>query len=134
MAAVKRGQLVALDANFLVAARKRGSKEGSRLERWFQLDCVIEISAVAWSEYLCGPVSDDEVVICRGLIARVESFVEKDAALAGQLFNDTGRRSRSHADCMIAAHAIRREAVLATLNWRDFRLFERFNLQLLDRD
>jgi predicted nucleic acid-binding protein len=31
---------------------------------------------------------------------------------------------------MIAAHAIRRSAVLATLNKRDFQRFEKFNLTL----
>lgn len=131
MVAAKQGQRIALDANFLVAARRRGASEARLVERWLQLECHLEISAIAWSEYLCGPVSDDELAISRRILTRVEPFTEPDAALAGRLFNETGRRSRSHADCMIAAHAVRREAALATLNLRDFRPFESFNLQLL---
>jgi predicted nucleic acid-binding protein len=131
MAAVRIGQLIALDSNFLIAARKMASREGARLERWLGADCIIEVSAVAWSEYLCGPVLADDIAVSRGFISRVEPFTEKDAALAGELFNQTGRRPRSHADCMIASHAIGRGALLATLNLQDFRRFEKFKLRLL---
>jgi len=50
--------------------------------------------------------------------------------LNAKLFNDTGRRSRSRADCMIAAHAIRRDAVLVTADASDFRVFRKFSLRL----
>jgi predicted nucleic acid-binding protein len=50
-----------------------------------------------------------------------EPFLPVDAALAASLFNHTGRRSRSLADCMIAAVAIRCGAKLATLNTGDFQ-------------
>ena len=50
--------------------------------------------------------------------------------LNAKLFNDTGRRSRSRADCMIAAHAIRRDAVLVTADAPDFRVFRKFGLRL----
>lgn len=128
MVAASRGEVIALDANFLVAARSAGTQEAKRLEQWLQDRVPIQVSAIAWSEYLCGPTQGDETGIIRKFITTVEAFGEQEAALAGQLFIDTGRRSRSHSDCMIAAHAISRGASLATLNVRDFRPFEKYGL------
>ena len=130
MVAVNQRELIALDSNFLIAARKPKSVADELVQRWLRRACSFEISTIAWSEYLCGPVRPDEVALSRRLISQIETFTERDAELAAELFNKTGRRSRTHADCMIAAHAIRRGAVLATLNTRDFRHFEAFSLRL----
>ncbi|CAN5191415.1 hypothetical protein BH20VER2_BH20VER2_11450 [soil metagenome] len=121
---------VALDSNFLVRARRESSEEGRRLEGWLKAGEIVHVSAIAWSEYRCGPLAHDELVITRKLISSIDAFTEQDADLAATLFNDTGRRSRTHADCMIAAHAIRRAAALATNNMADFRPFQKFGLQL----
>ena len=80
------------------------------------------------------PANDDEIVqrlpyrldaTARALALQIfpspEPFLSADAALAANLFNHTGRRSRSLADCMIAAVAIRCGAKLATVNLNDFR-------------
>ena len=130
MAAVKAQELVALDSNFLIAVLATGSRYSRRFDRWLRAGSRIQISAVAWSEYLCGPLDPNKIPIARKLVNSVEAFTEEDAYLASELFNQTGRRSRSHVDCMIAAHAIRRNAFLATLNLQDFVRFEKFELQL----
>jgi hypothetical protein len=48
--------------------------------------------------------------------------------MAADLFNKTGRRSRSLADCLIAAVAIRCGAKLATVNTGDFQAFVQYGL------
>ncbi len=130
MAGAEAGDIVALDANFLVKALIEQTAPNVRLTQWVRKGCAMQISAVAWSEYMCGPLDDDTLPVARKLVGAVESFTAEDAELAAFLFNGGGRRSRSRADCMIAAHAIRREAALATLNAQDFRRFEKFGLRL----
>jgi predicted nucleic acid-binding protein len=131
MAAVNANEVIELDSNFLVAVLDARGNESEQLHKWARTGVRIQISAIAWSEYLCGPLEPAVVPLARRLINSIEAFTEPDAELASELFNATGRRSRSHVDCMIAAHAIRRDAALATLNIRDFRLFEKFRLKLI---
>jgi predicted nucleic acid-binding protein len=64
------------------------------------------------------------------LFPNQEALLGADAVQAAFLFNQTGRRSRSLADCMIAAVAIRRGARLATSNENDFQLFASLGLLL----
>lgn len=130
MVAASSQKLIELDANFLIAALIPGLPESRQLRGWLETGEVVQISSIAWSEYLCGPIDPEIFPTARELVPVVEAFTVEDAELASRLFNDTGRRSRSHADCMIAAHAIRRDARLATLDLRDFRPFEPFNLRL----
>lgn len=59
-----------------------------------------------------------------------EPFLASDARKAAELFNATGRRSRSLADCQIAAVALRCEARMATANALDFTPFETHGLTL----
>lgn len=131
MAAVNTNEVIELDSNFLVAVLEAGGNESKQLHTWARTGVRIQISAIAWSEYLCGPLETAVIALTRKLINSVEAFTEADAELASKLFNATGHRSRSHVDCMIAAHAIRRDAALATLNIRDFRPFEKFALKLI---
>jgi predicted nucleic acid-binding protein len=120
--------MIDLDANFLVKIVRE--EDSPRLVRWSSTPQEINISAVAWAEFLCGPLKSGHLSEARRLIDKIEPLTDADAELAAQLFNATGRRRRSMPDCMVTATAIRRGAALATLNIRDFRPFERFGLRL----
>lgn len=130
MAAARQEVAIEIDANFLIAVLLTPSRQSRQLDAWLRAGVAVHISAVAWSEYLCGPLDPRMIPIARKMLRGIEPFTADDAELASELFNKTGRRSRSHVDCMIAAHAIRRNATLATLNSADFRRFQAFNLKL----
>jgi predicted nucleic acid-binding protein len=123
--------VIDLDANFLIAVIERNREAEAALERWIQEGEEIAMSSVAWSEFLCGPVSLAQQKRAKEFVSRVEAFTLDDATLAAELFNATGRRQRSHADCMIAAAAIRRASTIATFDRSGFAQFEPFNLRLL---
>ncbi len=122
--------MIDLDANFLVKIVRE--EDSQRLVRWASAPQEINVSAVAWAEFLCGPLKSVHLTEARRLIDKIEPLTDADAEVAAQLFNSTGRRLRSMPDCMIAATAIRRDAALATLNIRDFKAFKRFGLRLTE--
>lgn len=126
--AVKR--MIHLDTNFLIEALVVGSTSETKLRAWLTTDEDVTISSIALSEFLCGPVTADELALVETLLGPPEPFLAGDAAAAASLFNYTGRRSRSLADCQIAAVALRCDARLATINLPDFALFESHGLTL----
>ena len=80
---------------------------------------------------LCGPLSDDDALAATKLLPNPEPLLASDAARAAELFNATGRRRGSLADCLIAATCLRLAARLATENLADFRRFEPMGLQII---
>src|SRR5436305_1912737 len=112
--------MIHLDANFLVEALQVGSLEEAQLDSWLAAKEIVGISAVAWAEFRCGPLSKHDEASAERMFSAVEPLMGPDATNAAALFNQTGRRSRSLADCMIPAVAIRRGARIATLNTAAF--------------
>ncbi len=122
--------MIHLDANFLVGVIQ-SEQPLKQVQEWSESGQYINMSSIAWAEFLSGPVTEAETMEARSLIDSIDAFGERDAYVAADLFNQTGRRSRSLPDCMIAAVSIRCGAALATINSRDFRRFEPFGLKLL---
>ncbi len=65
------------------------------------------------------------------LLDQIVPFDTAHAGLAAKLFNATGRRRGTMADCMIAAAAIGDGAKLATSNPRDFLRMESSGLEVV---
>jgi predicted nucleic acid-binding protein len=124
--------VIHLDTSFLIGAGRRGTREERHLRRWLSAEQVVRMSAIAWAEYLCGPVSVAAVEDAAELVGEPIGFVALDATLAAQLFNAAGRRRGTLADCMIAATAIRSGAALATVNVADFARFAPLGLTIAD--
>jgi predicted nucleic acid-binding protein len=123
--------MIHLDTNFLIQALVPGSVAGVKLQRWLSDGEDLDISSIAWSEFLCGPLTPTDESLAAALFFSPEPFLASDARKAAELFNATGRRSRSLADCQIAAVALREGAKLATGNVSDFLVFQSQGLTLV---
>src|ERR1043166_2892598 len=99
--------MIHLDTSFLIQALVTGSAAEGKLHAWIVADEDMTISSIALSEFLCGPVTATEAQLVERLLGSPEPFLAPDASKAAELFNATGRRSRSLADCQIAAVALR---------------------------
>ncbi len=123
--------MIHLDTSFIILALVRGSHQDLKLREWLRADEMRCISTIAWTEFLCGPVKIHHVELARRVISEHLPFEDEDASFAAQLFNQSGRRRGSLADCMIAATALRYRAALATANLSDFQRFEQTGLTLI---
>ena len=123
--------MIHFDANFLVAALAENTDAAARLDGWVESGQALAISTVAYAEFLCGPLSAGAEAESNSLFPEPIPLTLQDAKKAAELFNATGRRSRSLSDCMIAATAIHRGAALATYNRDDFVRFAAHGLRLL---
>jgi predicted nucleic acid-binding protein len=124
-------KMIHLDANFLIGALDRSSPVGGFLQNWIQQGEKFAVSSIAWAEFLNGPVTPDQVRISKFLLeGGIVSFGAREAETAAELFNRSGRKRGSHADCFIAATAICARVSLATRNTKDFQSFVPLGLRL----
>lgn len=124
--------MILLDTSFLIRALVRRSTEDARLRVWLRDGEPIGIAALAWAEFLCGPVSANAVAAALDLVQEPIRFGASEATRTAALFNATGRRRGSLLDCMIAATSIENSAALATANRADFERFVALGLSLAE--
>ena len=120
-----------LDTNQLIGAAQLGSTVHLRVDRWLRGGVILQTSAIAWAEFLCGPVTPAERVTAESILSAIHPIDARSAALGATLFNASGRRARSLANCLIAATALLSEAPLFTENRDDFQPFVPHGLVLL---
>ncbi|HQW29762.1 MAG TPA: PIN domain-containing protein [Verrucomicrobiales bacterium] len=120
-----------LDTNALIALVDPLGSMVVQVRERAQAGILPEASAVVWHEFVKGPLLSDELLhIERVVGSRIRPMTRSTAELAARLFNATGRRRASTADCLIAASAIEHKAQFMTANLADFTLFEPFGLRL----
>ncbi len=123
--------MICLDTNYLVCALVSGTQEANEVEFWWRRGEKLFASSVAWYEFLCGPVTTEEILLVRSFLSGgIIAFEEAQAATAARLFNAVGRERRLRVDAMIAASAINEGCLLATSNRADFNVFVPFGLAL----
>ena len=102
------------------------------MDQWLAAGEMLAASSIAWSEFLNGPMTPVEVSRVETMLqSRVVPFGKPEAALAADLFNQTGRHRGSRFDCLIAATAILSQSSLATVNQSDFKPFVPHGLGLV---
>lgn len=122
--------MIHLDTSFLVRALVPGSPEDSRLRAWISAGEAVAVSAVAWAEFLCGPLAGPDLELAGRIVGRQREFGPDHAEIAARLFNASGRRRGSLLDCMVAAAALADDAPVATSNAADFRRFAAAGLSI----
>lgn len=123
--------MIHLDTNYLIGLLVKGSTQATEVEGWLATGERLAASALAWTEFLNGPVTAREISRVEAVLeSRIVPFGRPEAVSAADLFNKTGRRRGSRFDCLIAATALLGDAALATANYDDFQLFVPFGLKL----
>jgi len=117
--------MIHLDTNFLIQALVPGSLAETKLLAWLTAGEDFAASTIAWSEF-----TPQEELLVQLLLSAPEPFLAADARKAAEFFNATGRRSRTLADCPIAAVALRCSVKLATGNTADFAAMQSHGLVL----
>ncbi len=124
--------MIVLDANYLIAAPKSDSAELAAIADWHEAGERLTTTAIAWTEFLSGPVTPEDIADLRVLLeGGILPFDEEAAEAAALLFNAVGRRRTLRVDSMIAACAMLHGGRLATRNLQDFRLFIPHGLMLV---
>jgi len=70
--------MIHLDTNFLVAALRIGSAEGNRLDEWLTANEPLGISAIAWAEFRCGPLSPKDETVSKQMFPIIEPLSGSD--------------------------------------------------------
>jgi predicted nucleic acid-binding protein len=71
--------MIHLDTNFLIQALVPNCAAETKLQTWLGAGEDLGISAIAWSEFLCGPLTANDAALAEGLFDAPEPFLASDA-------------------------------------------------------
>ncbi len=122
-----------LDTNALIALSDPHHEMFQAIEASLRRGARASTCSVVWHEYVRGPLLDkDRARALRVIESRMIALERRNAEMAAELYNATGRRRGSTADCLLASVAINTKAELMTLKISDFELFVPYGLLLTD--
>ncbi len=113
---------VHLDTDFLVFALSVAGPERRKLVSIAESESEIQMSAIAWYEFVRGPRTPEQIAVARGFLMQdgVVAFSEDVAGQAAEVFRSLGSPRKRAADIAIGVTASASDAVLFTRNKRDF--------------
>lgn len=114
--------LIHLDTDFLIYSLGEAGPERQRLLELAQSDAEIQMSSIAWYEFIRGPRTPEQSAVARSFFFDdgIVPFSEELAVKAGEVFRQLGSPRRRTADIAIGVVAAAYDATLATRNARDF--------------
>ena len=87
--------MIHLDTNYLIGLTKPTTPAGRQVAAWLIAGERLGCSAMAWAEYLCGPVTAADQADVAAVVGTPEPVTGADAAQAAALSNAAARRRGS---------------------------------------
>ena len=63
--------MILLDTSFLIRALIPGTGEDALLRRWLAGRTTLAVSAVVWTEFLCGPLRPREIQLAAQVVGEI---------------------------------------------------------------
>ncbi len=123
--------MICLDTNYLIGCITRNSPDAGVIAEWIEGGEILVTPGPAWFEFVCGPVSTEQIAAVRALLREIIPFGEPQAREAARLYNASGRKRPHRFDCMIAGTVTSSGARLATHNTKDFKGLVPHGLKLI---
>ena len=98
--------MICLGTDYFIRALIRQTKEALAVEQWLHGNESLCIPAVAWFEFLCGSIAEDEQLALALLDGGILPFGESEAQSAAAVFRSLEKPRRLRVDAIIAAIAI----------------------------
>ncbi len=125
--------MICLDANYLIGGVSEHRPEFEHIVVWSAAGESFCTASPAWYEFLCGPVTREQIDAMRTCLSGgILPFDESNADTAAYLFNALNRPRSRRVDIMIAATAINQKIPLATRNRAHFDALVPYGLALID--